>query len=76
MLGNPKFKVNDKVKFKMIVDGFEEVMEGYVYIVDAYGTFFQTEQPSYDIMVERFLGKKENALLKHIPEDCIIYTLE
>lgn len=72
MLGNPKFKVNDKVKFRIIVNGFEEEMEGTIGIVDAYGTFFQNEEPSYDIMVEGFLGGKEAMFVKHIPESDIV----
>lgn len=71
MLGNPKFKVNDKVKFRIIINGFEEEMEGTIGIVDAYGTFFQNEEPSYDIMVEHFLGG-EKTLVKHIPESDIV----
>ena len=59
MLGEPRFKRNDIVHFKFN----DEIKTGYVYIVDAYGTFFQTEQPSYDVMVET-----ENCLYKHIPE--------
>jgi len=71
MLGNPKFKVNDKVKFKIIVDGFEKEMEGVVAIVDSYGTFFQNEEPSYDIMVDHFLGG-EKTLVKHIRESDVV----
>ena len=67
MLGNPKFKVNDRVKFKITVNGFRKEMEGVVAIVDSYGTFFQQEEPSYDILVEDFLGG-EKTLVKHIRE--------
>ena len=67
MLGNPKFKVNDRVKFRIIMNGFEEEMEGVIAIVDSYGTFFQQEEPSYDILVEDFLGG-EKTLVKHIRE--------
>ena len=48
MLGKPKYERDDKVCFEL--DG--TVKQGYVYIVDAYGTFFQADEPSYDVMVE------------------------
>lgn len=60
MLGQPKFKIDDQVRFKL-ADGVER--EGFIYIVDAHGTFEQNEDVSYDIMV-----KSENCLYKHIME--------
>jgi hypothetical protein len=44
MLEKPKYKRNDQVRF--MFEG--EMKEGYVYIVDAYGTFFQVEEASYE----------------------------
>lgn len=66
MLGKPKYKVDDVVKFT--IDGKE--YEGEVFIVDAYGTFFQNEEVSYDIMVEDspFGG---SCLFKHIRESSL-----
>lgn len=64
MLGKPRYKKDDQVSFW--ADG--EKKTGFVYIVDAYGTFFQAEEPSYDIMVEDEIGK---CLYKHIPESCL-----
>jgi len=61
MIGKPKYKENDVVSFKI----GNEVETGYVYIVDAYGTFEQNEEPSYDIMVEE--GAMPG-LYKHIRE--------
>ena len=55
----PKFKVGDKVKF--VLEG--EVVVGEVAIVDRYGTFMQTEEPSYDILA---VWNGEKALIKHI----------
>lgn len=55
----PKFKVGDKVKF--ILEG--ETVVGKVAIVDRYGTFMQTEEPSYDIFAE---WKGQKTLFKHI----------
>ena len=60
MLGKPKFSVYDLVRFKL-ADDIER--EGFIYVVDAHGTFEQNEDVSYDIMV-----KSENCLYKHIME--------
>ena len=60
MLGNPKFSIYDLVRFKLD-DGIER--QGLVYVVDAYGTFEQNEDVSYDIMVT-----SENCLYKHVKE--------
>ena len=46
-----------------------EMKEGYVYIVDAYGTFFQVEEPSYDIVVKETRGE---CVYKHIPESQVV----
>lgn len=62
MLGKPKYKRGDIVTF--IHDNTKKT--GYVYIVDAYGTFEQDEEPSYDIMIE-----EENCLYKHCRESLI-----
>lgn len=40
---------------------------GMIQIVDAYGTFEQEDEPSYDICVE-----EENCIYKHIRETAII----
>ena len=55
----PKFKVGDKVKF--ILNG--ETVVGEVAIVDRYGTFMQTEEPSYDILA---MWNGEKTLIKHV----------
>lgn len=62
MLGHPKFKKNDKVKFK--IGG--NVLNGVIEIVDAFGTVDQNKQVSYDIFVE-----SENCLYKHIVESIV-----
>ena len=62
MLGNPKYKYGEEVLFD--IDG--RSLKGRIYIVDAYGTFFQADEPSYDVMVE-----KEKCLYKHIPESWV-----
>ena len=58
-----KFKRNDLVVFKI---GDDEKC-GMIQIVDAYGTFEQEDEPSYDICVE-----EENCIYKHIRETAII----
>ncbi len=60
MIGNPKYSKSQKVKFKL--NGTEEII-GEIYIIDAYGTFGQNEEVSYDIMC-----KDNNTLYKHIRE--------
>lgn len=59
MKGKPQFKVGEKVRFFVQ----DTMYTGYVYIVDAYGTFDYPDDVSYDIMLE-----DERCLYKHIPE--------
>ena len=63
MKGKPKYKLNDTVEFKV----FDEVLQGYIFIVDKYGTFDNPTDVSYDIMVE-----SKNCLYKHVTEKLII----
>ena len=64
-----KYKIDDIVGFYIIP--YQEEKEifciGKIEIVDAYGTFGQKEEPSYDIMVENFNGQGR-MLVKHIKE--------
>lgn len=62
-LGNPKYKYEDVVTFAL--DGKEKT--GSVFVVDAFGTFDQNIEPSYDILVH-----DENILYKHIRETFVI----
>ena len=62
--GHPVYRHGDIVKFK-ILNG--EVVTGKITVVDAYGTFGQSEEPSYDIYSE-----DANCLYKHILESEII----
>lgn len=59
MVGKPKFEVDDRVKFMLD----DEYIEGKVYIVDRWGTFWDDSDVSYDIMDEQ-----HNILYKHISE--------
>ena len=68
MLGNPKFNYGDRVSFK--IDGI--TLEGEIYIVDAYGIFFDSSDVYYDVMVDndmRHEGGK--CLYKHLPEKSV-----
>ena len=62
ILGKPKFTRGDYVEF----EARGEIKRGKIYIVDAFGTFEQMEEPSYDIIVE-----EENCLYKHFPESSV-----
>jgi hypothetical protein len=67
MKGKPKFKIGDKVQFTLD----NETFYGEVYIVDAYGTWDDPNDVSYDIMVNNWGPKKEECLFKHITEKLV-----
>lgn len=67
MIGKPKYKEGDIVRFKVKINGETEVKEGVVATVDQYGTFEYDQDVSYDIMVD-----SENCLYKHFPEPTVI----
>lgn len=67
MKGKPKYKLNDTVEFKV----FDEVLQGYIFIVDKYGTFDNPTDVSYDIMVE-----SKNCLYKHVTEKLVIRKIK
>lgn len=52
IIGRSKFKRNDMVVFKI----GDDKKCGMIQIVDAYGTFEQEDEPSYDICVEEENG--------------------
>lgn len=65
MLGKPKYKYEESVEFE--VSGYTLI--GKVHIIDAYGTFFDNSDVSYDIWVENsphYNGQP--CLYKHISE--------
>ena len=62
-LGRPKYKKGDIVSYKFI----NEIKTGVITVVDAYGTFSQREEPSYDIMIQ-----EPKLLHKHIMESLIM----
>ena len=67
MLGKPKYKLGDNVKFTVFNDGQKLQKEGYIYIIDPRGTFFDKSDVNYDIMVD-----EENCLYKHINEKNVV----
>ena len=62
-IGQPKYQLRNRVRFMFR----DEELEGIIRIVDAWGTFEQNEEPSYDILCE-----KKNCLYKHVLESEII----
>lgn len=64
-MNKPLYEYGDKVEF--LFNGEGELLEGFIEIIDSYGTFFQREQPSYDICVP----SRNNCLYKHVPESDI-----
>ena len=69
MKGKPKFNYGDKVQFTLKGEG---TFTGVVYIIDAYGTWDDPSDVSYDIMVNNYGPKKEECLFKHITEKLVV----
>ena len=67
IIGNPLYKRYDTVSFDL--DG--KTYTGTVYIVDAYGTIEQNEEPSYDVLVEDFRDSGKPCLVKHLRESAL-----
>lgn len=63
MLGKPKYKEGTTVKFIFR----NELKTGVIKVVDKYGTFDNSTDVSYDILVE-----DENVLYKHIQEKYVV----
>ena len=57
-----KYNYAALVEFKFTFDNKTRNLQGYVAIIDKYGTFEQNEEPSYDVLVDNF------GLVKHIRE--------
>lgn len=69
MKGKPKYKIGDKVSFRFN----NEKLSGTVFIVDAYGTFEDPTDVSYDIMVDddNIDNTYNKCLYKHINEKLV-----
>ena len=75
MIGKPKYKIGDKVRFTIQNTEYEGIVE----IVDRFGTFEDNSNVSYDIMIEFKEGSKyynpngcNQCLMKHINENLIM----
>lgn len=66
MLGRPKYKYNDIVKFHTWKT-CSSIHEGKIIVVDSYGTSEFKDDVSYDIQ-----NDEENVLYKHIEEQLIV----
>lgn len=74
MLGKPKYKYMESVVFTLHKDGVDIQLQGYIYIIDEYGTFFDNSDVSYDIMVKD--SERGDILYKHVREDKVLYSLD
>lgn len=70
MLGKPKYKMDDRVVF---VTDKNVTLEGSIYIIDAWGTFDQDKEVSYDIMVG---SGDDKCLYKHVVESEVVKKVE
>lgn len=59
-----KYKKGDVVRFKFFED--KDPLEGMIEIIDQYGTFDQSDEPSYDIY--KF---DNNTLYKHVRQSLV-----
>lgn len=76
MIGKPKFKKDEMVKFKLSDNKKNYVFEGKILIVDAYGTFEQNEEVSYDILVEGKFVCETPCLVKHVRESDVLESVK
>ena len=60
----PEYDLNDIVAFEY----YGKLLRGKISVVDAFGTFEQHEEPSYDILVD---GEPSWTLYKHVRESWI-----
>ena len=72
MFGKPKYVDGDIVKFQVLTDYKTQKIEeliGSIYTVNAWGTFQDNGDVSYDILVKGYFGPDTgDCLFKHIPE--------
>lgn len=70
-LGKPKYKVGEEVCFVYGKDRDQEI-KGRICIIDAYGTWEQQEEVSYDILGNSSEESDKRVLFKHIRESEIV----
>ena len=63
-----KFEYGDWVSFKLHQPNSDPIkIVGQVAIVDTFGTFFQNEEPSYDVYAD-------HCLYKHLPQSGLTFV--
>ena len=70
-LGKPKYKVGEEVCFVYGKDRDQEA-KGRICIIDAYGTWEQQKEVSYDILGSKSEDPNKRILFKHIKESEIV----
>ena len=65
-VGSPKYAYGDIVSFSLPEYG---TLSGKIIIIDAYGTFEQSEEPSYDLIADDTDGQP--CIVKHIRESAL-----
>lgn len=74
MLGKTKYALGEEVAFNIINrNGVDCTYIGTVQIIDAYGTFEDNTDVSYDILVEN--GERGGILFKHVNEKSVKYSI-
>lgn len=74
-LGKPKYKVGEEVCFVWGKDKKQEA-KGRICIIDAYGTWEQQKEVSYDILGSKSEEPDKRTLFKHIKESEIVNIKE
>ena len=70
-LGKPKYKAGEEVCFVWGKDKDQEA-KGRICIIDAYGTWEQRKEVSYDILGSKSEEPDKRILFKHIKESEIV----
>lgn len=72
--GRPMYSVDDVVVFELRTGNDVCVMDGTIEIVDRFGAWGidNPREPSYDIMVDDWMGRGEPMFVKHIRESSIV----
>ena len=73
VIGKPRYKMYQPVKFFCMENGEQVEKVGLVYVRDAYGTLSNPDEPSYDIMA--LLGESA-CLFKHHAESAVTALTE
>lgn len=72
MIGKPKYKIGDEVKFVLTDENGDcSLLHGTISIVDAYGVFEDNSKVYYDIQASEWNGQPCNILYKHVREDIV-----